>query len=55
MCGWLSAARIRDSRSKRDSRSGSSASARGNSLIRNIAVQLVVPGAIDLAHAAGTE
>ena len=55
MCGWFSEARACASRSKRPRRSGSDAKTRGKNLDRDLAMQLGVAGAIDLAHTANAE
>ena len=55
MFGWLSDASTCASRSKRARRSGSAANASGQDLERDVALQLRVARAIDLAHAAGAE
>ena len=55
MCGWLSAAMARASRSKRSRSDGSPAQARGQDLDRDRAVEPRVARAIDLAHAAGAD
>ena len=55
MFGWLSDARTCASRWKRASRSGSLANDVGQDFDRDVAVQLRVARAIDLAHAAGAD
>ena len=52
MCGWLSAASVRASRSKRCFKSAFVGDVRGQHLDRDGAVQARVARAIDLAHAA---
>ena len=52
MFGWLSAARTCASRWNRASRSGSSATASGRTLIATSRSSLRVARAVDLAHAA---
>jgi len=54
MCGWLSAAIVRASRSKRARRSGSVLSSAG-ALDRDGAVEARVAGLVDLAHPTGAE
>ena len=54
MLGWLSDASVRASRSKRARRSGSSCEARQD-FERDVAPQLRVARAIDLAHSAGAD
>ena len=55
MFGWLSEASSFASRSKRASRSGSAAKAGGQHLERDVAAELRVGRAVDLAHAARAE
>ena len=55
MFGWFSDASTCASRWKRARRSGSSANDVGQDLERDVAIQLRVARAIDLAHAAGAE
>ena len=55
MLGWLSAASTLASRSNRASRSGSRAEARGQDLDRDLAPELGVARAVDLAHPAPAE
>ena len=55
MFGWLSDARSCASRSKRASRSGSRGERSRQNLDRDVALELRVARAIDLAHAAGAE
>ena len=55
MLGWFSADAARASCSKRCSRSGSLANARGQHLDGDLAAEARVAGAVDLAHAACAE
>ena len=55
MFGWLSDASTWASRRNRASRSASVANASGSTLMRDVAAELGVAGAIDLAHAASAE
>ena len=55
MCGWLSEASTRASRSKRASRSGSFATSVEQHLDRHLAPEPGVAGAVHLAHASRAE